>query len=288
MTNRDPGQRLAVLGAGVMGTGIATLATGRGLPVTLVDVDEDRLAAARAGVARQLRLARMMRSLPADVTAGPLETTTSLRDVVAATAVVEAVTERAHLKEAVLAEVSAAVRPGTLIASNTSAIPIDELANAAARPEDLVGIHFMNPPYLIRTVEVVRGPRSGEAAMSAAIALLAALGREPVVVGDGPGFVINRILQRMINEAARIVDEGRATPEAVDAVFTGCLGHRTGPLATADLIGLDNVVDSLRVLHERTGDDGYRPSPLLEAKVRAGDLGRKSGRGFFGHRGTTP
>jgi methoxymalonate biosynthesis protein len=275
--------RLAVLGAGVMGTAIATLAVGYGIPVTLVEVDPDRLAAARAKVTRQLRFARMMGHLPSTAAESDLRVTENLADVRDATAVVESVTERAELKAKVLSEVSTVVGSGTLIASNTSAIPIDELAGAVAHPADLVGIHFMNPPYLIKAVEVIRGPRSSAAAMAATTALLAELGREAVVVGDGPGFVINRVLQRMINEAARIVEEGVATPAAVDALFTGCLGHRTGPLATADLIGLDNVVDSLRVLHDRTGDDGYRPAALLERKVRDGEHGRKSGRGFFEH-----
>jgi methoxymalonate biosynthesis protein len=285
VTAPHPAHRIGVLGAGVMGTGIATLAVGRGLSVVLVDVDSGTLAAARAQVYRQLRLARLIGALPAGGPTGELATGTAVADVADATAVVESVTERAELKATVLAAASAAVRPGTLLVSNTSAIPIDELADATARPEELVGIHFMNPPYLIRTVEVIRGPRSGDAAMDAAASLLTALDRDGVVVGDGPGFVINRILQRMINEAARIVHEGRATPETVDAVFTGCLGHSTGPLATADLIGLDNVVDSLHVLHERTGDEGYRPSDLLVEKVRDGHLGRKAGRGFFEHEG---
>ncbi|WP_027945622.1 3-hydroxyacyl-CoA dehydrogenase family protein [Amycolatopsis taiwanensis] len=277
--------RLAVLGAGVMGTAIATLAVGHGVPVTLVEVDPGRRGAARANVAQQLRMAKLMGHLPRTVTEGELTTTESIADIRNATAVVESVTELAELKAKVLADVSTVVGRGTLIASNTSAIPIDELAGAVAEPADLVGIHFMNPPYLIKAVEVIRGPRSSDEAMAATAGLLTALGRAPVVVGDGPGFVINRVLQRMINEAARIVEDGLATPEAVDALFTGCLGHRTGPLATADLIGLDNVVDSLRVLHERTGDDGYRPCALLETKVRDGEHGRKSGRGFFEHGG---
>jgi methoxymalonate biosynthesis protein len=239
------------------------------------------VAAAPARVARQLRLARLIGALPADGPAGELTTGATAAALAGSTVVVEAVTEHAGRKAAALGGASAAVEPGTLLVSNTSAIPIDELAGALPRPEELVGVHFMNPPYLIRTVEVIRGPRSGDAALAAVTALLSTLGREAVVVGDGPGFVVNRILQRMINEAVRVVAEGQASPDAVDAVFTGCLGHRTGPLATADLIGLDNVVDSLRVLHERTGDDGYRPCELLLSKVNAGELGRKSGRGFF-------
>ncbi|MFD1539468.1 3-hydroxyacyl-CoA dehydrogenase family protein [Nonomuraea guangzhouensis] len=280
------GDRIAVLGAGVMGTGIATLAVGRGLPVVLVDADPDTVAAARTQVSRQLRLARLMGHLPREETAGELTTTTRVADVATATAVIEAVTERIGAKTAVLTEAAAVTRPGTPLMSNTSAIPIGELAASVPRPADVLGVHFMNPPYLIRTVEVVRGPRTGEETMAKTTALLAALGQEGVIVGDGPGFVINRILQRMINEAARIVEEGGASPESVDTLFRRCLGHRTGPLATGDLIGLDNVVDALRVLHERTGDDGYRPADLLLAKVRAGEYGRKTGRGFFDHEGT--
>jgi methoxymalonate biosynthesis protein len=283
--NAAAAPRLAVIGAGVMGTGIATLAVGWGVPVVLVDVDEETLTRARAGVAAQLRLAAMMAALPPGVGAADLTTTTDLARIRPVTAVIESVTEQPALKAKVLAEVSGAVGGGTLVVSNTSAIPIDEMADSVLRPENFLGVHFMNPPYLITTVELVRGGRTGEAAITAATSLLSSLGREAVVVGDGPGFVINRILQRVINEAARVVEEGVATPEAVDALFTRCLGHRTGPLGTADIIGLDNVVDSLHVLFDRTGDPGYRPSALLMDKVRAGDLGQKAGRGFFDHGG---
>lgn len=274
--------KLVILGAGVMGTAIATLAIGRGLPVTLTDTDKSKVDRAESSVRQQLRLAQLMGKLPRTATTDGLTVTTT-PDLSGATVVIEAVTEQAELKAKVLAE--AAVAPGTLLVTNTSAIPVDELANAVAHPADLLGIHFMNPPYLIRTVEVIRGPRTGDAALAAATSLLTELDLHGVVVGDGPGFVINRILQRMINEAARIVDEGLATAEQVDELFRGCLGHQTGPLATADLIGLDNVVDSLRVLHERTGDDGYRPSAALTAKVAAGEHGRKTGQGFFEHGG---
>lgn len=276
--------RLAILGAGVMGTAIAALAVGRGLPVTLADTDRSAVDRAAGSVRQQLRFAQLMGKLPRTGTPGEL-TVTATPDLSAATVVIEAVTELAELKAKVLTEVSAAVAPGTLLVTNTSAIPVDELADAVAHPADLLGLHFMNPPYLIRTVEVIRGPRTGDAALAAATDLLTALDLHGVVVGDGPGFVINRILQRMINEAARIVEEGVATPEQVDELFCGCLGHQTGPLATADLIGLDNVVDSLRVLHERTGDEGYRPSAALVAKVAAGEHGRKTGQGFYEHGG---
>ncbi|MGC4806555.1 3-hydroxyacyl-CoA dehydrogenase family protein [Micromonospora sp. DT233] len=277
-------RHVAVLGAGVMGSAIAALALGNGLPVTLVDVDPAVLERAGAEVNRHLRLARLM-GAQAGTETGALRTTVELAEIADADVVVEAVTELADVKAKVLAEASALIGPEVLVLTNTSAIPVDELAGAVVHPERTVGAHFMNPPYLIKTVEVIRGPRSSGAALALARDFLASLGREVVVVGDGPGFVINRVLQRMINEAARIAEEGLATPEEIDSLFTGCLGHRTGPLATADLIGLDNVVDSLRVLRDRTGDQGYEPAALLLAKVADGDFGRKTGRGFYEHRG---
>jgi methoxymalonate biosynthesis protein len=139
----------------------------------------------------------------------------------------------------------------------------------------------MNPPYLIKMVEVIRGPRTSDGTIAAVKDLLASLGRQPIVVQDAPGFVTSRLLHPMINRAAGIVGEGTASVEAVDTLMEGCLGHPTGPLRTADLIGLDNLVDSLNQLYERTGDGGCRPCEFLEGKVRAGDLGRKSGRGFY-------
>ncbi|WP_405639108.1 3-hydroxyacyl-CoA dehydrogenase family protein [Streptomyces uncialis] len=276
-----PRHALTVLGAGVMGVGITVLALGHGLPVHLVDVDRELLDRAGDRIDGELRLAELMGALPPGISPGELVTGTSLKAAAGATAVIEAVTENAATKAAVLFEVSALVRPGTPLITNTSSIPVDELAGALERPEELVGTHFMNPPYLIGTAEVVRGPRTGEPAMAAVTSLLAALRRRAVVVRDAPGFVTSRILHPMINDAARVVEEGTATAEAVDALMQGCLGHPTGPLRTADLIGIDNLVDSLRVLHERTGDDGCRPSELLVRLVREGRLGRKSGRGFY-------
>jgi methoxymalonate biosynthesis protein len=278
---------VAVLGAGVMGSAIAALAVAHGLPVTLVDVDETILIGAAATVRNHVRMGQLMGKLPRDGATAGLTTTTAIGDIEGCSAVIEAVTERADVKATALGGASAVVGKETLLISNTSAIPIDEQADWVVEPASLVGVHFMNPPYLIRTVELIRGPRTGPDALAAASTLLDRLGQRAVLVGDGPGFVVNRILQRMINESARIVADGIASPEAVDEVFRGCLGHTTGPLATADLIGLDNVVDSLRVLHDRTGDAGYEPCPLLMSKVSANELGRKTGRGFFEYGGTT-
>jgi methoxymalonate biosynthesis protein len=273
--------RLAIVGGGVMGTNIATLATGYGIPVTLIDVSDAVLAAARATIAQKLRHAQLMGALPPGRTPGGLVTSTSTHDVADATTVIEAVTETPEAKAKVLTEASAAVRQGTTLISNTSCIPIDEMAAWTARPDELVGVHFMNPSYLIKMVEVIRGPRTSEATMTSVTGLLSALGREALVISDSAGFVINRLLHPLINTAAMLVEEGVATAEVVDGLLEGCLGHSTGPLRTADLIGLDNLVDSLNVLYERRGDRSCLPCGLLLAKVRDGDLGRKTGRGFY-------
>lgn len=278
---------VTILGAGVMGTGITTLAVGHGIPVVLVDVSDEKLDRARQAIGSQLRHAHLMGALPADCRPGELTTSTSLRDAAGAGAVIEAVTEAPELKAKVLAEVSAAVRPGTPIISNTSGIPIDEMAAWVTRGDELIGTHFMNPPYLIKMVEVIQGPRTGEDTMTAVTALLESLGRQAIVVRDAPGFVTSRLLHPMINRAAQVVADGTATVEAVDALMEGCLGHPTGPLRTADLIGLDNLADSLEVLYQRTGDESCRPCALLTEKVREGNLGRKTGRGFYDY-GKTP
>nr|ADR01060.1 Noc-5 [Nocardia sp. ATCC 202099] len=270
-----------MLGAGVMGVGITALAIGRGVQVTLVDVDEERLATARKRVRHELRLAHVLGALPRHGPIGDLDLADSVDAAAGAGVVVEAITETAELKVKAQNEIAAVVAPDALRITNTSSIPVDELAGHVPRPEFLVGVHFMNPPYLIGTLEVVRGPRTGDAAMVAVRALLERLGRKAIVVNDGPGFVTSRVLHRMINDAARVVEEGRASVEDVDALMEHCIGHRTGPLKTADLIGIDNLVDSLRVLYERTGDEGCKPSGLLLRKVADGHHGRKTGRGFY-------
>lgn len=278
---RPDEHRITVLGAGTMGAGITSLALGHGVPVTLVDVDQAALDGARARIGHHGRVAQLMGALPDGAEPGGLVTTTSLDSAAEATVVIEAVTENQDTKAALLTEVGARTKPGTVLITNTSSIPVDDLAGYHPRPGEVVGTHFMNPPYLIRTVEVVRGPRTSQHTLDALDGLLRTLRRESVVVSDAPGFVTSRLLHPMINDAARVVQEGTASAEDVDALMVGCLGHRTGPLRTADMIGLDNLVDSLWVLHERTGDERCRPCDLLLEKVRAGDHGRKSGRGFF-------
>jgi methoxymalonate biosynthesis protein len=273
--------RLGIVGAGVMGTNITALALGHGVPVVLVDLSDDVLATARRTIRQKLRHAQLMGALPDGRAHGELTTTTVLEDVANATAVIEAVTEMADTKAKVLAGVSSVVRPGAVLISNTSCIPIDEMAASVARPEELVGVHFMNPSYLIKMAEVIRGSHTSDQTMGAVTALLAVLGREALVIRDSAGFVINRLLHPLINTAAKLVQEGVASAEVVDELLEGCLGHATGPLRTGDLIGLDNLVDSLNVLYERRGEECYRPCDLLLEKVRAGDLGRKTGHGFF-------
>ncbi|QWF84535.1 3-hydroxyacyl-CoA dehydrogenase family protein [Amycolatopsis sp. CA-230715] len=274
-------ERIAVVGAGVMGSGIATLAIGHGVSVVLVDVDEVALETGRRRIAQQSRHAQLMGALPEGTTPGSLVTTTDLSGVDGASAVIEAVTESPEVKAAVLGEVSGVVGPGVPLVSNTSGIPIGELAGSVPVPRDLVGTHFMNPSYLITMVEVSRGPKTSDVTVDALLDLLATLRRRAVIVRDAPGFVTSRLLHPMINKAANLVGEGIAAAEEVDQLMQGCLGHRTGPLRTGDLIGLDNLVDSLLALHERTGDEACRPCDLLLAKVRDGELGRKTGRGFY-------
>jgi len=281
MNTGEPEHRIAVIGGGVMGTNIAALAIGHGIPVVLVEVGDAALSRAKETVRQKLRHAQLMGALPAGRQPGGFTQSLSASAAADATTVIEAVTELPETKAKVLAEVSAAVRPGTLLISNTSCIPIDEMAASVARPDELVGVHFMNPAYLIALVEVIRGPRTSDATMAAVTALLTALGRQSLVVRDSPGFVINRLLHPLINIAAKVVEEGVASPEVVDGLLEGCLGHSTGPLRTADLIGLDNLVDSLNVLYDRTGEESCRPCAGLLEKVRAGHLGRKSGRGFY-------
>ncbi|OKJ02928.1 3-hydroxyacyl-CoA dehydrogenase family protein [Kitasatospora sp. CB01950] len=272
---------IAIVGAGVMGTGISTLVVGNGLPVVLVDIEQGALDRATTAINLGLRHAQLTGARPPGTTPGTLRTTLQLSDIADAAVVIEAVTEAPDRKAEVLAAVSALVGPATPIISNTSGIPIDEMAAWVKDPGALIGTHFMNPAYLIPMVEVIRGPRTTDRTVQQVLSTLTRIGRRPVVVRDAPGFVTSRLLHPMINDAARIVGEGTATVEDVDTLMQGCLGHPTGPLRTADLIGIDNLVDALEELHARTGDERCRPSELLLEKVRRGELGRKSGRGFY-------
>ena len=280
-TQRPDQDYLVVVGAGVMGTSITTMALAHGVSVMLIDIDANQLDRASHQIATQLRHGRLLSKLPFDRPVGQLATDTKFELADGIIAVVEAITENGDLKREVLRQAERQVNVTTPLISNTSGIPIDELANVLARPESLVGAHFMNPAYLIKMVEVIPGPRTAQITINEVDTLLKRLDRQMVVVNDSPGFVTSRLLHPMLNDAARIVEEGVATVESIDSLIVGCLGHSVGPLRTADLIGIDNLVDSLDSLYERTGDERYRPCSLLVDKVRRGHLGRKTGYGFY-------
>jgi 3-hydroxybutyryl-CoA dehydrogenase len=276
--------KLGVVGAGTMGTGVAQLLAEGGHRVVLVDVSEAALDRARSAIGQSVRLAPLVRPSarrrdPGEVL-DRIRLTTDLGDVHDADLVVENVTERWETKRDVYAEMERICSPGTVFGVNTSAIPITRVASVTRRPALVVGMHFMNPAPLKPTVELIRGHHTSDATIDRARSLLASVGRRSIVVNDSPGFVTNRVLMLMVNEAIFLVHEGVADAPTVDRLFRECIGHPMGPLETTDLIGLDTVLLSLEVLHEQFGDPKYRPCPLLRRLVEAGLLGRKSGRGF--------
>ncbi|AOW93306.1 3-hydroxybutyryl-CoA dehydrogenase [Rhodococcus sp. WMMA185] len=274
---------VGVVGAGTMGAGVTECLARAGHEVVVVEPDPQMVELARSRTRDSLRLAILLGrrdgTEPRDV-AARVNWTGQMSDLSEADVVIECVPERIDLKERVFAELGRVCPPDTLLASCTSGIPVDKLAENTSRPENVVGLHFMNPAPLKDTVEVVRGPRTSAQSLDRALALVESLNKTGIVVGDRPGFVLNRVLMLCIGEAATAVDAGLADAETVDALFEGCLGHPMGPLRTADLIGLDNVRDTMTALRELTGDDHYRPPSALVALVEAGHCGRKTGRGF--------
>lgn len=281
MTDEQSDHPLVVVGGGVMGSSIATLALGHGHPVLLIDNDATVLDQARSKIRQQLKHAQMMDALPADRGLGELRTATSITSAVRAAAVIEAIVEVPKRKAEVLAEISEVTSPDIPLITNTSAIPIGEVASWVTCPDRIAGVHFMNPPYLIKTVEVICGPHTSQEITHAITELLTSLGRQVIMVADSPGFVTSRLLHPMINDAARIVGQGIASAAEVDALMQGGLGHSVGPLRTADLIGIDNLVDALNVLYEHTGNDYHKPCEALLEKTRNGQLGQKTGHGFY-------
>ena len=282
--NLDSIKTVAVLGAGAMGNGIAHVFARSGFTVILRDIDQRFLDRALDTIGKNLeREIKKGKVAEADRPAilARLKPVTAIAAIAPADFVIEAVPEKLEIKRVVLQDADRIVRPGVILASNTSSISVTALAALTNRPDRFVGMHFMNPVPVMVLVEVIRALETSDATFQTTMQLAEKLEKKPVAVNDAPGFVSNRVLMPLINEAAYCVMEGVATPEAVDAVMKLGMNHPMGPLELADFIGLDVCVDILQVLHEGFGDPKYRACPLLKKYVAAGRLGRKSSRGFY-------
>lgn len=280
----------AVIGAGTMGNGIAHVLAQHGWSVTLIDVADTAVERGLATIRRNLDRQVTKGTLDAEAAAATLVRITPATDLAAASEaslVVEAASEGRAVKRSIFQTLDRVCGPDTILASNTSSISITEIAADTGRPEAVIGMHFMNPVPVMKLVEVIRGHATSDATTRAVLDIATALGKTPVEVNDYPGFVANRILMPMINEAIFCVMEQVAAPEAIDTVMKLGMAHPMGPLALADFIGLDVCLAILEVMHHGLGDDKYRPCPLLRRMVAAGHLGRKSGRGFYDYASTT-
>jgi 3-hydroxybutyryl-CoA dehydrogenase len=280
----DSIKTVAVLGAGTMGNGIAHVFARAGYNVVLRDVDRRYLDRALDTIGKNLDREIKKGKLPESEKPGvlaKLKPVTDMAAIAVADFAIEAVPEKLEIKRAVLTEADKILRPEVVLASNTSSISMTTLAALTSRPDRFVGMHFMNPVPVMALVEVIRALQTSDAAFNLTMELTKRLGKTPVAVNDAPGFVSNRVLMPLINEASYCVMEGVATPEAVDSVMKLGMNHPMGPLELADFIGLDVCVDILHVLHEGLGDPKYRACPLLKKYVAAGWLGRKSSRGFY-------
>lgn len=276
--------RTAVIGSGVMGIGVAHVAAAAGHRVVLVDSRQEVIERAEQALRTSIRQHALLGIGPApDIKElfSRVDLTDDLSAVADADVVVENVFERIDVKREVWRELGVIVSTDALLAANTSAIPVAEFSVLVPAPERVVGIHFMNPVPLKPMVEVIRGPATSDLALEQARQFLEQLGKEAVVVQDSPGFVTNRVLMLMVNEAARLVDEGVATPAEIDRLFKGCFSHKSGPFETIDLIGVDTIVDTLEILRQQWGDDRYGPARVLLSLRAEGRLGRKSGSGFY-------
>jgi 3-hydroxybutyryl-CoA dehydrogenase len=277
---------IGVVGAGTMGSGIAQVFARAGFDVHLVDLDSSMLARAEAAITKGLGRSVDKGALSAserDETLRRLSTGTSIDALSGADYLVEAIVEDLEIKRTTFAALDTIAKADAILASNTSSISITTLGAATSRPERVLGMHFMNPVPVMPLVELIRGERTSPLSMTTARHLCAQLGKTAVEAADSPGFISNRILLPMINEAIFAVMEGVGTPEAVDTVMKLGMNHPMGPLALADLIGLDVCLAIMNVLHEGFGDSKYRPCPLLRRMVAAGRLGRKSGQGFYSY-----
>ena len=279
-------ERVAVIGAGQMGNGIAHVFAQSGFPVTMIDVTDDALKRGRDTIASNLDRQIKKGTLTAadkDAILGRISLERGLAEVAGAWLVIEAATENRDLKFGIFSELETLADKGAILATNTSSISISEIASQTNRPELVIGMHFMNPVPVMQLIEVIRGLATSDETTKRVLETSKQLGKTPVEVQDYPGFVANRILMPMINEAVFCLMEGVGTADSIDTVMKLGMNHPMGPLALADFIGLDTCLAILEVMHDGLGDPKYRPCPLLRKYVAAGWLGRKTKRGFYAY-----